>query len=47
MILGFIGIALVLLSWIVAHYISWFFPRGLQHAQRPSLIPSCYSPSIG
>lgn len=33
MILGFIGIAVVLLYWIAAHYISWNFPRGLQHAQ--------------
>src|SRR6185437_11333463 len=32
MILGFIGIAIVCLSWVVAHYISWSHPRGLQHA---------------
>jgi len=32
MILGFIGIAVVFLSWVVAHYISWKHPRGLQHA---------------
>ena len=31
MILGLLGIAAVVLSWVVAHYISWFFPRGLQH----------------
>ncbi len=34
MILGFIGIAVVLASWVVAHYISWYFPRGLQHVQK-------------
>jgi sulfoxide reductase catalytic subunit YedY len=39
MILGFVGIAVVLLSWIVAHYISWFFPRGLQHAQKAVTHP--------
>jgi methionine sulfoxide reductase catalytic subunit len=39
MILGFIGIATVLLSWIVAHYISWYFPRGLQHAQKAITEP--------
>jgi methionine sulfoxide reductase catalytic subunit len=39
MILGFVGIAVVLLSWVVAHYISWFFPRGLQHAQKAVTHP--------
>lgn len=34
MILGLIGIGVVVLSWIAAHYISWFFPRGLQHMQK-------------
>jgi methionine sulfoxide reductase catalytic subunit len=34
MILGLVGIGIVVLSWVVAHYISWFFPRGLQHAQQ-------------
>jgi sulfoxide reductase catalytic subunit YedY len=34
MMLGFIGIALVLLSWVVAHYTSWKFPRLLQHIQK-------------
>lgn len=33
MILGLGGIAVVMLSWIVAHYVSWFFPRYLQHAR--------------
>src|SRR5262249_44439537 len=32
MYLGFLGIAVVVLSWIAAHYISWRHPRGLQHA---------------
>ena len=39
MILGFIGITVVLLSWVGAHYISWFFPRGLQHAQKTVTHP--------
>jgi DMSO/TMAO reductase YedYZ molybdopterin-dependent catalytic subunit/thiosulfate reductase cytochrome b subunit len=34
MILGFAGIAVVLLSWIGAHYVSWFYPRFLQHVQK-------------
>jgi methionine sulfoxide reductase catalytic subunit len=34
MILGLIGIGLVVLSWVAAHYISWFFPRALQHTQK-------------
>jgi DMSO/TMAO reductase YedYZ molybdopterin-dependent catalytic subunit/thiosulfate reductase cytochrome b subunit len=29
--LGFVGIGLVVLSWVAAHYISWNHPRGLQH----------------
>ena len=32
MYLGFAGIGVVILSWIVAHDISWRHPRGLQHA---------------
>ncbi len=39
MILGLIGIAIVILSWVVAHYISWYFPRGLQHAQKTITEP--------
>jgi sulfoxide reductase catalytic subunit YedY len=31
-LLGLAGIALVVLSWVVAHYISWHHPRRLQHA---------------
>jgi sulfoxide reductase catalytic subunit YedY len=34
MILGFVGIAVVILSWVVAHYTSWKFPRLLQHVQK-------------
>jgi len=34
MILGLVGLALVLGSWIVAHYISWKSPRLLQHIQK-------------
>lgn len=34
MILGFFGIGLVVLSWFAAHYISWLFPRVLQHVQK-------------
>jgi DMSO/TMAO reductase YedYZ molybdopterin-dependent catalytic subunit/thiosulfate reductase cytochrome b subunit len=38
-VLGLIGIALVVLSWVAAHYISWYFPRGLQHAQKAITQP--------
>ena len=34
MILGFVGIAVVIFSWIAAHFISWRFPRTLQHMQK-------------
>jgi methionine sulfoxide reductase catalytic subunit len=34
MILGFVGIGVVILSWIVAHYVSWIYPRVLQHVQK-------------
>jgi sulfoxide reductase catalytic subunit YedY len=34
MILGFAGIGVVVLSWIAAHYVSWFYPRVLQHVQK-------------
>ena len=33
-ILGFAGIGVVFLSWIAAHYVSWFYPRFLQHAEK-------------
>ncbi len=32
--LGFVGIAVVVLAWVVAHYVSWHRPRALQHAQK-------------
>ncbi len=34
MILGFVGIGVVALSWVAAHYISWTYPRNLQHVQK-------------
>jgi methionine sulfoxide reductase catalytic subunit len=34
MILGFVGIGVVVLSWVAAHYVSWFYPRFVQHAQK-------------
>jgi thiosulfate reductase cytochrome b subunit len=39
MILGLIGIVLVVLFWVFAHYVSWFFPRGLQHARKAITEP--------
>jgi DMSO/TMAO reductase YedYZ molybdopterin-dependent catalytic subunit/thiosulfate reductase cytochrome b subunit len=39
MILGFVGIAAVIGSWIAAHYISWKAPRLLQHAQKAVSLP--------
>lgn len=39
LVLGLIGIAVVVISWVAAHYISWYFPRGLQHAQRAITEP--------
>lgn len=39
MILGLIAIALVVLSWFVAHYLSWKFPRQLQHALKLITYP--------
>jgi DMSO/TMAO reductase YedYZ molybdopterin-dependent catalytic subunit len=39
MYLGFVGIAVVVLSWIAAHYISWNHPRGLQHALKSVTYP--------
>jgi len=39
MILGFVGIGVVLLCWIVAHYVSWKHPRSLQHMQRTISLP--------
>jgi len=39
MILGFVGIGVVLLCWVVAHYVSWKHPRTLQHMQRTISLP--------
>ena len=39
MYLGFVGIGVVVLSWIVAHYISWRHPRGVQHALKSVTYP--------
>lgn len=39
MILGFVGLAAVIASWIVAHYISWKMPRLLQHVQKAISMP--------
>ena len=37
--LGFVGIGVVVLSWVVAHYLSWHHPRGLQHALKSVTYP--------
>jgi DMSO/TMAO reductase YedYZ molybdopterin-dependent catalytic subunit/thiosulfate reductase cytochrome b subunit len=39
MYLGFVGIGVVVLSWVVAHYISWKRPRELQHALKTVTYP--------
>ncbi|MHB1935562.1 MAG: molybdopterin-dependent oxidoreductase [Acidobacteriaceae bacterium] len=39
MILGFVGLAAVIASWIAAHYISWKMPRLLQHVQKAISMP--------
>ena len=39
MYLGFVGIGVVVLSWVVAHYVSWNHPRGLQHALKSVTYP--------
>ncbi len=36
---GFVGIAVVVGSWFVAHYISWHHPRGLQNALQSVTYP--------
>jgi DMSO/TMAO reductase YedYZ molybdopterin-dependent catalytic subunit/thiosulfate reductase cytochrome b subunit len=33
-ILGSAGIGVVVLSWVAAHYVSWLYPRVLQHVQK-------------
>jgi DMSO/TMAO reductase YedYZ molybdopterin-dependent catalytic subunit len=39
MILGFVGIGVVMLTWIGAHYVSWLWPRVLQHVQKSITYP--------
>ena len=39
MVLGFVGLSAVILSWIAAHYVSWFYPRVLQHVQKSITYP--------
>ena len=39
MYLGLAGIGVVVLSWFVAHYLSWNHPRGLQHALKSVTYP--------
>jgi methionine sulfoxide reductase catalytic subunit len=39
MILGFVGIGVVIVCWVVAHYVSWRRPRALQHLQRTISLP--------
>ena len=34
MVLGLVGLAVVIASWIAAHYVSWTMPRLLQHVQK-------------
>jgi sulfoxide reductase catalytic subunit YedY len=39
MILGFVGLAVVLATWVAAHYLSWKAPRLLQHVQKAISMP--------
>lgn len=39
MIIGLIAIGAVVLSWVAAHYLSWFAPRRLQHALKLVTYP--------
>jgi DMSO/TMAO reductase YedYZ molybdopterin-dependent catalytic subunit/thiosulfate reductase cytochrome b subunit len=39
MVLGFVGIGVVFLSWVAAHYISWRHPHKLQHALKSVTYP--------
>jgi sulfoxide reductase catalytic subunit YedY len=39
MIWGFVGIGVVVFSWAAAHYLSWNYPRGLQHALKSVTYP--------
>ncbi len=44
MMLGFVGIGVVVLCWIVAHYLSWNQPRMLQHVHKVVTYPCSCSP---
>ncbi|MGH9466296.1 MAG: molybdopterin-dependent oxidoreductase [Terriglobales bacterium] len=37
--LGYVGIGVVVLSWVLAHYLSWHHPRRLQHALKTVTYP--------
>lgn len=39
MLVGFVAIGVVVLSWVAAHYLSWFTPRRLQHALKRITYP--------
>jgi thiosulfate reductase cytochrome b subunit len=39
MYFGFVGMGVVVLSWVAAHYISWRRPRGVQHALKSVTYP--------
>ncbi len=39
MMLGFVGIGVVVLSWVAAHYLSWNHPRRLQRALKSVTYP--------
>jgi len=39
MMIGFVAIGVVMLSWVAAHYLSWFAPRRLQHALKLVTYP--------
>ena len=39
MILGFVGIGVLGCVWVLAHYVSWYAPRRLQHVQRAHSLP--------
>ena len=47
MILGFVGIGVVILCWIVAHYVSWKCPRACSTRSGRSRSRCCSRPSIG
>jgi len=39
LVLGLVGLGAIALSWIAAHYVSWFYPRLLQHVQKSITYP--------